>query len=184
MKNFLNYILLSLAFSKKYFWQYLKLLIKPILVGIIGTLSVSLVYINPLLAIVALFISIPCVCYAFWNGYVTTYSLNNAARFLIDNQDDELKNLLITKEQRQELAKYLGFCALIFIIACLPMMIIAGKSIDITSLLDNPANFSSVIQNLNLNLIVLITTIIFFPFFNFFNQALYFKKEEDTHLSL
>ncbi|MBQ7287801.1 MAG: hypothetical protein IJW73_08590 [Candidatus Gastranaerophilales bacterium] len=184
MSNFKNYLKNSAEFAKKYIGQYFKLLIKPIIVGAIGLVSVGLVYIHPLLAILALLISIPCVCYSFWNGYVVTYSLINVSNTFINSEEKELKDCLINNEEKKQLALWLGFCALISIVAFLPAMIFMGKSVDIIALLTNPSSLLSNTQNLGfVSLICLITTIILLPFLNFFNQAFYFKKEDEKFIN-
>jgi hypothetical protein len=184
MSNFKNYLKDSAKFAKKYAKQYFKLLIKPIIVGLIGLASVGLVYIHPLLSIAALLISIPCTCYSFWNGYVTTYSLNNAAMAFSNNEEKELKDCLIDKNQKKQLALWLGFCALICLVAFAPAMIFMGKTINLLGL-TNPTSLLSNIQGLCLvSLVFFIITAILLPFLNFFNQALFFKKEEENNIKL
>ena len=185
MDKFKEYLKCATEFAKKYFIQYFKLLIKPIIAGIIGLCAVGLSYIHPLLAIVSLLISIPCTCYAFWKGYVVTYSLNNAAIAFINNEEKELKDCLINKEEKKLLALWLGFCALVSILAFLPSMIFMGKAIDIVALMTNPASLIANPQATGIVfLIFLVTTIVLLPFLNFFNQALYFKKEEEGFIKI
>ena len=91
----MNILKLTYDFSKKYLAQYLYAMTKPILIGFLGLILFSTIFINRTYVIVAL-LSIPCLCYAFWRGFVVTYILCDCVN---SYQKDELNRVM---------KKYLG----------------------------------------------------------------------------
>lgn len=173
---------LSFKFFKKYFSQYFVLMLKPIVVTIIGLLSIFLAFISPLLAIVALFISIPCVCYGFWRGFIITYSLNIAAlNFIKNNSNTSLSDCYNNAlEKEKDFAKYVCFYALINILGFLPVIIYFFHLIPLTEfpfILNDPIILKS--KLIPIVCLILVNTIILLPFLNYATQAFLFKKEEN-----
>lgn len=170
---------LSNKFLKRYLNEYFLLLLKPILIGVIGILSVFLAFITPELAIVSLFISIPCVCYAFWRGYLITYSLNIAAcNFIKNNASLSLKGCYqVALKDESKFAAYVTFYALVTIIGFLPAIIYTFLNADLTMLIANPTNVFS--KALPVVIIFIINSLILIPFLNFGLQAYTFKKDEN-----
>lgn len=179
MNNIKEYLNFGINFSKKYMSQYFRLLLQPILFGILAFLLLKITTQNPSLILLA-FLSIPLVCYAFWKGYLITYTLNFAAITFEKKIDKSLEELLkITKQKEKELAKYLGFCAIISIVAYLPTFIYV---------IANISNFSSILSNpliaLNALAILILNSLFLLPFYNFFNQAFLFKKDNESFFDL
>ena len=185
MNNIDSYLKLGFEFYKKYCVEYFRSLLLPIACALVGILFVILTMQNPMFAFLAIIISIPCICFAFWRGYVATYAMNFVAYdFYKKNEMLDFKSY-VEKVNKNELAKYLGFCAIFTIICYLPSFIYASKFINLStiflnpfSLLSNPEAIFMVFGILILNSIILV------PFLNFYNQALFFKKENEGYLSL
>ncbi len=173
---------LSNKFIKRYLKEYFMLLLKPVIIGIIGTLSILLAFISPELAIVSLFISIPCACYGFWKGYLITYSLNIAAyNFITKNASVSLKDCYqkVVKDEKQ-FAMYVLFYAFVIIIGYLPTSIFAYLSLantDITALLTDPLGIFS--ATYTIGIIFIINSLILLPFMNYSLQAYTFKQNEN-----
>lgn len=179
MNNIKKYLNFGINFSKKYMLQYFKLLLQPILFGILAFLLLKITTQNPSLILLAI-LSIPLVCYAFWKGYLITYTLNFAAITYENKTNKTLEELLkITKQKEKELAKYLGFCAIVSIVAYLPTFIYV---------IANVTNFSSIFSNplviLNALVVLILNSLVLLPFYNFFNQAFLFKKENEKFFDL
>lgn len=187
MNNLKIILTKSSNFLKIYLKDYLALIKKPVLVGFLGLLSLGLCIFGPIGAILALFISIPCICYSFWRGYLMTYSLNYAADSYAktDNKVLILDCYNLAKKDGNKLAQFLGFSVLIFVILCSPSIVYlilkALKTdllVDLVSAIYNPMMLFKYLIAFILNSLVLI------PFYNFLNQAFFYRKEKESFLSL
>ena len=87
MENTLKF---GILFFRKYLKEYLTLLVKPVLIGILGIFAMLFMFINPLFSILGLFVTIPCVFYSFWRGITVTYTLNYAAYNMYKNGSNSL----------------------------------------------------------------------------------------------
>lgn len=183
MTNFSELLNFGFNFFKKYYVQYFRLLLLPLMFALLGILILMLIQQIPKLAFLGL-LSIPFICCAFWRGYLVTYALNYAAISYKNLKNEELKGF-ISKIEGKKLARFLTFCALVTIIAYLPSLIKLFKAIDIPTLIINP---SSVLSNLSeiisLFLLFLVNSLILMPFLNFFNQAFFFKNENENYMDL
>ena len=185
MNSLSEYFKKGIDFSKIYAKDYFIALIKPIIFCAIGALFVILTMQNPSFAILALLVSIPCICYGFWRGYIITYSLNYAALGYYKNFEKkefiEYSKLVNTKE----LASYLLYCAIISLLAFLPSLIYALCKINLISLILNPSSImSNAVDLMSVLTFILINSIILIPFLNFFNQALFFKNRNENFFEL
>lgn len=181
MNNLSAYLNFGLKFFESYFVQYLTSLLIPLGFGVLGAMFLFLTMQNPAFIVLGL-LSIPLVCYAFWRGYLVTYSLNYAALAKIRQENKPLENFLImTKEKEKELASYLGFCAIISIIGFLPGIIFIIKLLTGISLHSIIYDMNAIIK---VFMILIINSIVLLPFFNFLNQAFFFKKENESYFSL
>lgn len=182
MTNLSSLLNSSFKFLKEYCSEYFKLLLKPLLCALFGILIMIIIQQNPNIALLGL-ISIPLFCYAFWNGYLITFALNYAAILHKNNQKESLENF-ISKINRRELASFLSFSAIITIIGYLPSLIYIFKTIDM-SILTNPALLlSNTSELIMVFLVLLLNNLVLVPFFNFFNQAYFFKKENENFITL
>ena len=183
MNNFSNLLNFGFEFLKKYYSEYFRLLLKPFACALLGVLIMILIQQNPNIALLGL-LSIPLFCYAFWKGYLATFALNYATISFKNSQNEPLEELVL-KINEKELAKFLGFSAIITIIGYLPSIIYAFKTVDIMALVANPMTLLSNISALvSVFLALLLNSLILIPFFNFFNQAFFFKKENESFMSL
>ena len=181
MKKIDTYLKTGFEFAKKYSKEYFRALLHPITLGLIAGAFVLCVQLNPLFAFLALFVSIPCMCCAFWKGYVTTFCLNNLALdFYNKNQTKSLAEY-IELLNKKVLSSYLGFCAILTLFLYLPSFICAFTTIDFSALLTNPFE---ILTNYLLFTVIFLNTIFLLPFLNFFNQAFFFKKENENYFNL
>lgn len=185
MNNFESHLKLGFEFYKKYCVEYFRALLLPITCALIGFLFVILTTLNPMFAFLALIISIPATCFAFWRGYVITYALNYVAfDFYKKNEMLDFRSY-IEKVNKKELAKYLGFCAIFTLICYLPAFIYSSKSINFISVIMNPLSLASNPDALfTIMGVFLLNTLVLIPFLNFYNQALFFKKQNEGYLNL
>lgn len=183
MNNFSNLLNFGFEFLKKYYSEYFRLLLKPLLYALFGVLIMVIIQQNPNIALLGL-LSIPLFCYAFWKGYLITFALNYGAISYKNNQKESLENF-ISKINEKELVGFLGFSAVITIIAYLPSLIYAIRTIDFIMIISNPASLLSNASALVMVfLVLLLNSLILAPFFNFFNQAFFFKKENESFMNL
>lgn len=185
MNNLSYYLNFGLDFLKKYTTQYFRALLVPITCGAFGCLIMINVASNPTIALLGL-LSIPLFCYAFWKGYVATFALNKLALSYKNSTNETLEEAINElKPKESELAKFLGFCAIASVVGFLPCIVYFFKTIDILSVISNPL---SIISDSNAIiacfLISIFNMLILFPFLNFFNQAFFFKKENESFISL
>ena len=171
MKNFAQYFIQTLEFTKAYIKSYLYMMIIPIIIALIGVLAMLplIKTANPFFGLLAIFITIPALCFAFWRGYLIAYSLNYAAWDFSKNQEMliDLKSALAkTKEKGNKIALYTIFVSLVTLLLCLPVLIYFAFQIKFcTSLL-------------------LINLILLLPFTNYALQAFFFKKKDEKFLDL
>lgn len=169
---------LSFKFFNKYMAEYYKAMIRVVVFAIAGFIFVPLSYVNPIFALLTLFVTIPLFCYSFWRGYVITYALNHLAFDFLKKQEkktfDDYVELVL--ENEGELAKFVGFIASITIIGYIPSLLYFLNTFDFTSLMTDPfgamSNLGAVTK------VFLINTIFLAPFINFSLQAYFFKKDE------
>jgi len=173
MINLKIILLKSSSFLKIYLKEYLKFLIKPILIGFIGMLSLFLCIFGPIGAIMALLINIPCTCYALWRGYLITYSLNYAADSYAKTDTKVLISdcYNLAKKDGNKLAKFLCFSSLLCLLIYLPSLIYGFSNSDFISDLTFGWSFKK-------TLCFLLNGLILLPFYNFLNQAFFYEKEE------
>ena len=184
MNNLVILSKLSIKFALKYFEQYLRLILKPVLTGSVGIILVMLTAVNPLFALPALVIGLPVLCYSLWKGYLIVYSLNCAALdFIRGNGTKPLFECLFqTKQKEKELIKYLAFSALASIAGFLPTIVFAVKKISMMGNTFQISEFMSAFGGIVV--IALINGLIMLPFLNFYNQAFFFKKDHENFIDL
>ena len=174
---------LGVKFFQKYFFQYLKLLFPMLLLGSLVFLFVfaMILGIYPVIfALLTLVIGLPCFCFAFWRGFLITYSLCYAANDFINKTPcEELKYYYLqAKDKEKSFALYISFCAILTIIFYIPTVLVAIRqpiAIDPYIIMNSA---------LVVGKVMLLNTIIIIPFLNFFCQAYYFKKEDENFIQL
>ena len=175
MTNFKEIFFQSKLFNKVYFKQYFMTLKKPIIIGLIGALSLLLCFFGPIGALFSLFISIPCLCYAFWQGYLITYSLIFAIDAYSFNDKPSLIDCFkMAKIKGNQLALFLLFSMALSLILMLPMVVCLVFCIDLTTLQIKPCFY----------FIAFINSALLFPFSNFLNQAFFYKRDDEKFMDL
>lgn len=176
----------SNSFLKIYLKDYLKLLIKPIIIGIVGTLFLALCFLGPIGALIALFTSIPALCYAFWNGYLITYSLNYAVESYMrtENKVSLIDCYDLAKKDSGKLAAFLGFALFFIFLVYLPVLIIIPMIFANSIESDIAQFFLSYKFPYKYTLILNIPFLILIPFYNFLNQAFFYRKSKDGFVKL
>lgn len=175
MSKFSEMFLQSKGFCKKYFKIYFKMLTKPVIIGFIGAISLLLCNFGPIGALISLFISIPCLCYAFWQGYLLTYSLIYAGDAYSYNDEPSLIDCFdMAKLKGNKLALFLLFSMALTLALMFPMLVSLIFSLDIATLQIKPLFY----------VVAFINSIILFPFSNFLNQAFFYKKDEEKFIDL
>lgn len=173
MNNYKIILKKSSDFLNLYLKEYLIVLKTPFLVGLVGFLSMILCVLGPIGAVLALFISIPCICYSFWQGYLITYSLNYAADSFIktDNKVSLMDCHDLAKKDGNELAKYLVFSSVLCLLVNL---------FSILYLLSNIASITSITPHeiFRYTFFLTLNSILLLPFSNFLNQAFFYRKKE------
>ncbi|MBR1617373.1 hypothetical protein IJ670_04410 [bacterium] len=174
-----NILILSYKFARKYIFQYLHELTKPIMLGVLGVIFFLAVTLQSALVLISL-ISIPLFCMAFWQGYVVTYRLIECADNFQQQKEIQLKE---TKVDNANFALYVGFCALLTLVLYIPSVIYAYKSTFTYpgAFGDNSAYIQFVLLFFKSSII---NTIVLAPFINYGLVAYYFKKEEEGFLNL
>ena len=181
MKNLKKILCKSISFLKLYLKDYLKLLIKPILIGLVGMLLLALCLLGPIGAIIALFSSIPCTCYAFWRGYLITYSLNYAVESYMrtENKVSIIDCYELTKKEGSKLAAFLGYSALVCLLVCLSAIILIPTSVSV----DFRADFMQMLKSPELSykyfIVLFPCFLLLSPFYNFLNQAFFYRKSNE-----
>ena len=181
---------LSLEFFKKYIKEYLILLSRPILVGVVGFVFLTLMFINPFFAILGIFVTIPCVFYSFWRGILITYSLNCAADHFYNKNPIPLKNCYsMVKKDEKELALWITYIALFSVIGYIPAFILSNifSPVSFGAFFNFPQGTMSFLQSLmsfKIILIYSINTLLLIPFLNYSQQVFYFKKPKQKFLNL
>lgn len=180
-------LLLSLShkFCLKYALEYFKMLLKPCIVGLIGFIFVPLCMVNPIFALCAIFITLPCIFYSFWKGFCITYLLNYAALGFIKKETGlELKAYENSfKAQEKDFIKYISFCAIIVLIFYLPCVFFIFKNLSL--LIGANPNYMAIIKDfLGILLYSFTISIILVPFTNYFTQSYFFKKDHENYFNL
>lgn len=188
MNNINLHFNLGFKFFKKYCIQYFKMLLPLAIFLLTGIIFIALTKIQPIFGVLAILISIPCLCYAFWRGYVITYALNFVAFDFYKNQNEEIKDFqfYIDKINKKELAKYLGFCAVITLAIYLPSFIYAIDTLNLNLIFVNPLSLvtSNPIALIKVCFVIILNSLFLIPFLNFYNQALFFKKPDESYINL
>lgn len=175
MNNFKEMLLQSKSFCKIYFKPYFKLLKRPIIIGLLGALSLGLCALGPIGALISLFISIPCMCYAFWQGYLITYSLIYAADAYSFNNEPNLADCFeMAKTKGDQLALFLVFSMALCFVLILATIIALIFCVDLETLQIKPCFYYIAFAN----------SLILFPFSNFLNQAFFYKKDDEKYINL
>lgn len=179
MNNYKAILKKSSDFLKIYFKEYMITLKTPFLVGLIGFLSIILCMVTPIGAVISLLIFIPCFCYAFWQGYLITYSLNYAADSFIKTDNKVLLTDCydLAKKDGGELAKFLFFYAIVYFIICIPSIIYLFFNLA-------PAGTIPAHKIFGCMLILMINNILLLPSSNFLNQAFFYRKKEENFFEL
>lgn len=174
MEKFKIIFKLSIKFLQRYLPQYLYLMLNPFLIALIGFSFLFLVKINPLFGIFALFITIPCIFYSFWKGFLITYSLNCASyNFIKKDAQYDLKACLETvKKDEKKFAVYITKSFLL-IVAPFCLLILAMRISTIGLMLIIPVA-----------VIVILYVLFLIPFCSFMTQAYYYKNEDDSFYSI
>ncbi|MBR3604465.1 MAG: hypothetical protein IKL52_00375 [Candidatus Gastranaerophilales bacterium] len=175
MNKFEEKLLPNKNFCRTYFPFYFKLLKKPVIIGSIGALSLALCLLGPIGALISLFISTPCLCYAFWQGYLITYALIYASEAHSFNNEPNLSDCFeMTKIKGNQLALFLLFSMIITLALMFPTLIALIFSFDISTLHIKPIFY----------VIAFINSVALFPFSNFLNQAFFYKKDDEKFIDL
>ena len=177
MNNLKEIFKTSGLFLQEYISQYLKLLSKPIIFGVVGACALGLCALGPIGGVISAFISIPCLCYAFWQGYLITYAINYAADSYVVKQENNIPLIdcyNFTKEKAKELAWFLLFSLIISAVVMIPSALYAINNLNLADIF---ANAKSVIY-------LVINSLILYPFYNFLNQAFFYKKDDESFIGL
>ena len=178
---------LSTKFCKKYIREYINLLFKPVLIGIFGCLFIPLAAVHPALAILALIISIPCTCYAFWRGFLITYALNIAAlNYIKKVSDTSLENCYkAALKTEKDFALYIGFFALICVIRYLLTVICFFTIVPISRLPYILNDIQGLLSSFAMIFFIsIINTIFLIPILNYATQAYLFKQNGENYFQL
>ncbi len=188
MKKLLILLKLCFKFSKKYMMQYLSQLLKPIFIAVIGIaifgISLLLTYYfgSPIFSFVAL-LSIPCICYAFWRGYVITYALIPCAEGFVKENTKPLKQFITDyKIKEGALAKYVCFIALLTLVLYIPACVYTSKILPSGDFMTTLSNIKEYLKPVNRAF--LINSLILAPFLNYALCAFYYKKEKENYFQL
>lgn len=173
-----NLIKMTYDFAKKYLAQYIFALTKPLLVGILGLVLFSLIFINQKFVLLAL-LSIPCLCYSFWRGFVVTYFLCDCANGFQKGSTD-IFDLYVEKNKNEskKLAGYVVFVAILTILLYIPSLIYISNNVSLNDL-SNVAKVTKIV-----NMAFFVNTIVLAPFLNYALQAFYFKKNGENYFKL
>jgi len=181
---------LSFKFFKKYLQEYLILLLKPVAIGVLGMFVLALGFVNPIFAIFALFITIPCIFYSFWRGIMITYALNPLADDFIKKGQMNLADCysLVRKDEKQ-LGLWISYVAIVSALGFIPSLVAVSilNPVPFSSLFSSPSgaiSFLSGCYTKSLILIYLLNMLILVPFLNFSQQAFYFRKPDENFLDL
>ena len=182
MKNILILFKLSFVFSKKYILQYIKNLILPIIVAILGIILLFTITIDTKFVFLSI-LSIPCFCFSFWKGYKITYELIPCAHNFIQNETRPLNCYSLNKKQEKELMKYVCFIAIISILLYIPSVFYLINVFNFTN--DIAYNSEQIINNAKLtDNVFLINTLILAPFLNYSLCAFYYKNDNENYFKL
>lgn len=181
----------SFEFFRKYIKEYLRLLVKPILIGILGFFVMGFMLINPLFSILGLFITIPCIFYSFWRGIMITYTLNYAAYNMYKKgSNHSLKELFVlTKKNEKDLALWISCVALLSVLGYLPSFIFSFvftpvSFFEIFNFPNGTMNFLQNFMSFKIMLVYILNTLVLVPFLNYSQQVFYFKKPQEKFLNL
>ncbi len=185
MENLKSILIKSNSFSFRYILEYLKLLIKPCLIAIFGFIFLTLSFLNPIFAVFALFITIPCLCISFWQGFCITYILNCAALNFKKGQGClSLADYLNVIKGNKDFIKYISFCAFFTLICFSPSVYLIFKNLNSIISLETTNYFVIITKFIGLFIFSVINGLILVPFTNFFTQAYLFKKDNESYFDL
>ena len=127
MENLNSAIKFGVQFTRKYAFEYYKAMLKPVLVAILAFLLVNIAQFGIWFALIAL-LSVPCICYSFWRGYVITYALNYLAFDFLKGGNEKLEHFIeLTLKKEGELAKFVLFIAVISISTSFDFLILSTR---------------------------------------------------------
>jgi len=189
----------TLDFGFKYYKSYLTALFKPILTAFVGLVLLFLCFLNPILILVSL-LSIPCLCWAFWRGFVITYALIPACDdYLKTKNTDFQKHIKYANENQYSLAFYVLFITIIYIILYIPVDYYFIHNLfqgDFSNFINEAMTYDDVyslkqyFSNATLKaikstaLMLNITMVISAPLLNYWLVALFYKKEKENYINL
>lgn len=180
---------LSKKFVKIFFLTYFKALLKPALIGFIGTVAGAFVLffgiglLNSIVIILGGLILASCLSYAVWKGCLATYALNYAAVDFLKSayKKTSFQNYLETfKLKEKDFIMYLAFSALVLILLHFPFFYIELKQASLTDLL----SLDIILKNKKILTVFILNTLLLAPFINFSWQAYFFKKDNENYFNL
>ena len=173
-----NYLKMSFKFMNTFAFDYIKYMIKYILIGLFGLIIVWFSQYNAVFALFVIFVSIPAVCYAFWKGYVATYALNYSALDFLENKPiAPFENYIkLAFKNEAELAKFVGFVAIITLLGIIPSLFYIINAINIENLLTNP---TGEFMKPEFFKVLTINCVILAPLINFSLQSFFFRQKEN-----
>jgi len=191
---------LSFNFTRKFWFQYLKLVIKPILIMLLSTViyaaflvlpsfNIALFNLGPMFYIIASIIYLVVFCYVFVSFIDYTYILNYAAyNFLKDPcRNTELK--LYIHEYNPKRADFLFYltisCILVIVLGLaivLPVAFSNLSSINIYSL-STVDSVSAIFSNQYLYVPFIVFLVLILPTFYLF-QSYFYRKENENYLNM
>ena len=176
---------LGYKFTLKYLKEYVLLLLKPVLIGLVGIFIMFFITFDPIFAFLGIFITLPCIFYSFWKCYWISYAINPCAYYFIKKGADlSIKDCLeLIKNDEKNFIKYISFCAIFSVFCYIPTIVFAlNKMNNINSLIADPLSVITIMQPILA--IMFINTLVVAPFLVFLNQVYYFKKEDENYFSL
>lgn len=177
MEKFKIIFKLSIKFLQRCLPQYLYLMLKPFLIALIGLSFLFLVKINPIFGIFALIITIPCIFYSFWKGFLVTYSLNCASyNFIKKDAQYDLKACLETVKKDEK--KFAAYITKSFLMIAAPFCLL------ILAMLISPLLQIGLMLIIPVAVIFILYALLLIPFYNFMTQAYYYKNKNDSFFSI
>lgn len=180
---------LSFKFFKKYIKEYLRLLLKPVAVGCLGFIVLFLTFLNPIFALLAIFVTFPCIFYSFWRAYMITYSLNPAAYAFLKNGSGKLADFYnLTLKNEKELALWVSYTALVSLVVFIPSFVAATvfNPVPVSEFFNYPLgmiDFLRGLYNPKIIAVYFLNMLVFLPF-NFSTQAFCLKKQNESFLKI
>ena len=155
MKQINKVVSLSAEFTTKLAYEYIKSILKYVLIGIVGFIPVALSFVEPMFALLALVVTIPTFCFSFWRGYVVTYALNYAAFDFIAKKEIKPfeEYIQLANQDEKNLAKFVSFIAIVSIIFYIPTMKCFMDDASMQQIMIDP---SSAFSNMNPKVLIIL----------------------------